>query len=735
MSYILSALADKPIGLWSLSSAPPYKDSSGYNAFGSVTSGAMSALVDTFAATLSTSVWPGTFGSVANTGGQCVIQTTAGYSGIVSAQAYDFTNSAVYISVVPTTQPGNGSREFFFEVIKDNNNRVSFFQSGSSSLNMRQTINGVITTTAVAYNGTSMLYLRLKGNATHFLWDTSPDGTTWTNQRTTTVVNNWNSVYASITSGYYGTETSPPATFVNSVNTTSSSGSPTSASVPTTAVGTVASAKYSQVFSSSMPASFDSLVYAQGNEAQPFSLEASFRVIDESGSTTDQKILSTVSNYDGITVNGTIVKFSTKYVTSGECAVTYDIQIKRNIHVVGVHGRDKNQLYVDGILVGETGITDAQKADTYITTDGRLYAGASTSAQKVAVNGIGIYASTLSDEIVKAHFTAARRTTLIDTVPATFGGIRFPMSMNASDVFVKQTWSTTEDWNQGTLNDVTLVNSQIVPQLTVGVSIAGNWQGTLPLDYGLTSVYGLSMTWEGHGVVVQASIDGSTWETAVPGKKLAIIPNAFNPTNQDLFIMVSFAGGITDDPSYIDNLSVIGFKTGIMPVHGGRTTTFADPASPMIDYQPIEQRDDWGVQLQTGSISISADTTTDSVDSYSMNIWLKKLTSTDPTFSITGATAYKNGTPGGTMNQGEWVMYTLTKATALTSPVTVSGNVQVGQIELFDHQLTAQEVSDLYTAETGVIKMLAADPNAVQITNPNPSTRIYSYTWAITSSG
>lgn len=725
-----------PVGLWMLDDASSFQDYSGYNAFGGVTSAAMSTLVDTFAATLSTTVWPGTYGTVANTGGQAVIQTTPGYSGLVSAQAYDFTNSAVYISVVPTTQPGNGTREFFFEVVRDANNKISFFQSGSSTLNMRQTIDGVITTTTVAYNGTSMLYLRLKGNATHFLWDTSPDGTTWTNQRTTTIVNDWYSVYTTISSGYYGSETSPPATFVNSVNTTSTTGSPISAAVPTTAVALTAGAAYSSVFSSTAFAKFDSAVYKQGYEASPFTLEASIRLIDESGSPAEQKIMSSSANYDGITVNGTIIKFSTKYLTAGECAVTYDIQVKRNVHIVGVHTYDKNQLYVDGILVGETGITDAQRIDSFVAGDGKLWLGVSTGSTKVAVNGLSIYPIALSALVVKNHFTAARRTTLIQTVAATFSGVRYQMSLNLANAFVRQSWSTTEDWQTGTLNGVTVLNSQIIPQLVAGTSVTGNWQIGFPLDSSQkTNVYGLSLDWNGSGVVVQTSLDGSTWETAVPGKKLTIIPNGFDPTNKDLFIMASFAGGIVDDPSFLDNLTVVGFTTGIMPNIGGRDTTFTDPASPMNDYQPIEHNDSWGVKLAGGSVTISADSTTDPVAMFSMNVWLKKLTATDPTFSISGTTNYKNGIAAGTMNQGEWVMWTMTKATALTGNIVTSGNVQIGQIELFDHQLSAQEVADLYASSVGVYTTKAPESDALTITNPNPSTRIYDYSWAITSAG
>jgi len=507
------------------------------------------------------------------------------------------------------------------------------------------------------------------------------------------------------------------------------------AGTPTTSVALCAGTAFSQVFSNSNNAKFDSSVYVPGYESQPFSLEVSFRVINE-GAGAAQKVLSSSSNYDGITVSGTVITFSTKYVTNGTAAVSYDIQSKRNVHVVGVHTRDKNQLYVDGELVGEIAITDLQKADTYVTGDGKLYMGVCTGSQQIAANGVAIYGVGLSDSQIKNHFNAARRTTVIETVAPTFAGVRYPLSANLGDLFARYLLTTESDWKLGTLTNATIMNNQIVPQLAAGVSVAGNWQIGLPLDASQkTNVNGVSMTWAGSGVTVQASLDGSTWETAVQGKKLALITSGFNPTDDVLFIKASFAGGITDDPSYLDNLYILGFTTGVMPTIGGRVITLTDPASPMSDYQPIELRDDWGLLLTGGTVSISDDTTTDPVAMYSMNVWLKKTTSTTPTFSVTGATAYKNGAAGGTLNQGEWAMYTLTKSTALTAPITISGSAQIGQIELFDHQLSAQEVADLYAASVGVLKTTAADSDGITITNPNPSTKLYDYTWAITGAG
>lgn len=504
------------------------------------------------------------------------------------------------------------------------------------------------------------------------------------------------------------------------------------AGTATTAAALVAGAAFSQVFSNSNNAKFDSPVYVQGYESQAFSLEASIRLIDESGAPAVQKILSTTSNYDGLTVNGTVIGFSTQYLTAGTCLASYDIQTKRNVHIVGVHTNDKNQLYVDGVLVAETLMTVAQKADSYVATDGKLYLGFSTSTQKVAVNGLAVYSSPLNPIDINNHFLAARRTILADSIPQTFGGARIPLNIERASRFLRTTWDTLDDWNLGTVNQVSVVDGRLVPSLVAGVSVAGDWQAMVPLDYGLTSVYGVFLDWDSLNATVQISLDATTWETVVKRTKTTTIPDTFNPTGKDLFIKVSFAGGITDDPGYVDYLTITGLTTGTIPMFNTRTVTFTTPAAPMNDYEPIAERDDFGIKLGTGTLTLSADTQAINVNTIS--IWLKKLTATNPTISVAG-TAYKNGAVGGTLNQGEWAMYTITATAPITGTITISGDIQLGQVEIYDAVLSAQQIADLYAASVGVPILPAPDADVLTITNPNPSTRLYDYVWSISPAG
>ncbi len=501
----------------------------------------------------------------------------------------------------------------------------------------------------------------------------------------------------------------------------------------TTAVSLVAGAAYSSVFSNSNSAKFDSPIYIQGYESQPFSLEVSFRIIDE-GSPVAQKVLSTVSNYDGITVVGTVVSFSTKYATAAEAKISYDVIQKQNVHVVGVHTYDKNQLFVNGQLVGELDLTDAQKADTYVTTDGKLYLGTSTGTGKIAANGISVYGHALTESAVQEHFNAARKTILASGVAVPLGGKRYPLSAELGDVYLNKSFTTEADWKTGVQNQTVIEDDILKPQILNGTSVASNWQSVAHLDNGITSIYGVSMTWTGSGATIEVSLDGTTWVTPVQGERISIITAGYNPTNQDLWIKVSFAGSISNDPSYLSELNILGFKTGTSVEIDGRTTTFTSPASLMSEAEPIEQRDDWGVRLSGGTITISTDTTAVPENKYTMNIWLKKLTSTTPTISVSGTT-YKNGAAGGTLNQGEWAMYTIVAAAAISSAITITGSAQIGSVELFNTQLSAGSVATLYSSSVGIPIVSSPDTDAIQITNPNPSTKLYAYDWSVTGAG
>lgn len=488
---------------------------------------------------------------------------------------------------------------------------------------------------------------------------------------------------------------------------------------------------YSSVFSSVTTAKFPSTVFKQGAEDKPFTLEA-WVYLQDKGANADVRILSNVGAYDGLTINGTKVSFSTSYATTGSAKATYDIQVNRRIHVVGIHTANKNMLYVDSILVSEVEITDAQKTDTFITTDGFLYCGGSSGGDSIAVNGLAFYGNSLTGDAVVRHFTAGNKHLDKAAVPNTFGGIRIPLSQSVADVFLRQTWFTEFDWNSGYKTDVVVEDSRLKPRLSGGVSLAGTWLDVFPMSAtSATSVNGVNMMWDGEGAIVEASLNGTSWETVVRGQNLALIPPGFNPTNQDLQIRVRFTGGVTDDPAYIDSLTVVGYKTGVIPSVANRT--ISTTGFIQNDYDPAELRDDWGVVLpNTKTLTIGADSSPDAVLPKTIEFWAKGVF----TSNITGATIYTNGTTGVAVAAGEWQHRVYTLPSGFTGDlVLTSTSAQFGQVALYSVTKTAAEVKEMYDAYVGIPKALAPDASVITITEPAEAALLYDYDWSISASG
>lgn len=82
------------------------------------------------------------------------------------------------------TVPAAASGEALLRLTTDANNWLSIGKSGSNLL-LRNRVGGVNSDTTVTYNATNHLWLRIKESvAGTIVWQTSPDGSTWTTQRT-----------------------------------------------------------------------------------------------------------------------------------------------------------------------------------------------------------------------------------------------------------------------------------------------------------------------------------------------------------------------------------------------------------------------------------------------------------------------------------------------------------------------------------------------------------------------
>lgn len=494
----------------------------------------------------------------------------------------------------------------------------------------------------------------------------------------------------------------------------------------------VAGAAWASVFSNSKQAEFTVPTFVQGRETEPFVLEATILVIPKT-TTADQKVLSHAGAYDGITVNGTVVKFATEYLTAGRAECSHDIQVNRAVHVAAVHTESENLLYIDGELVDRVEITDAQKADTYVATDGKLYVGASTSDQEVAVNGVAFYRTT-SPKTFEQNTAAARMVVPEADVYGQFDGQKYELNSAQGSRFLDRTWSDDEDFLEGTLVDVSVSEGKVTPAYESGLSLAGSITLGVPLDgTGETSIYGVMVEWSGQDVTAEASLDGTTWSAMTNGRLLSIISNGYDPTGKDLELRFSFAGGLADDPAFVESVKVVGFVDANISNGEQRTVSVSHPAVPRDNHEPILYRNDNGVTLAGGTLTIGADTGGEPTVVRTLELLIKPLSGT-PTISV-GGTKYRNGVADSTLPVGEWSIIHYVNGTDISGAVTVTGDCIVGHAVTYPTALSSTDVDYIYKSYTGVPVLSFSDSSAITLTEPASPTDIYTQDWAIDPAG
>jgi hypothetical protein len=123
---------------------------------------------------------PGSSMSEAN--GELLLQLAAGSSVAFwkhdSSEFYDLTDSQVAVAV---TQPATPADQASTDLVAyaDNANLVEIVIDGAS-LRFKQIVAGATTQMAIAYSATEHRWLRLRESGGTIYWDTSPDGSSWT---------------------------------------------------------------------------------------------------------------------------------------------------------------------------------------------------------------------------------------------------------------------------------------------------------------------------------------------------------------------------------------------------------------------------------------------------------------------------------------------------------------------------------------------------------------------------
>lgn len=491
-------------------------------------------------------------------------------------------------------------------------------------------------------------------------------------------------------------------------------------------------AAYSHVVNSTNYITFPQTAYIVGKENQSFSLAASIYLPD-TGTFSAQQILSNNGRTDGLAINGDLLTFSTDYATADSAVCSYHIPVNKKLDVFGVHTPTKNFLVVDGVQVDEVDITEEQQADSYATTNGNLYAG-KLSSQNLLINTVGIYPMALQQEEINIIYADNNSTSDIDPYAAYVGEV-IDLSTPSRPTIFHSEWNSEEDWNSGIGSSVFVDGDVLRPQMVGALTTGGTWQDSINLYDGDTvpDLQAVNLNWTGINVLVEVSPDGTSWETAVKNAGVSFIYDTVDLTDVSMSIRVTFTAGA--DEAYIENLEVKAYDTETIQQPSNRVITIGDSETgATFDSQvPAQLCDDWGTLVNDGSITIGQDLISElPMDVKTVEIWSRRISSSVPTPSAnltTGTTVYTNGIAGSTTRRGEWYIQHYTKSTPITGDLVLTGAVHVGQIVLYDSQLTATQVSNVVANYLGRGIGNRSSGGSIGMAEHNPPANIYAHDW------
>jgi hypothetical protein len=149
----------------------------------------LSLLVDNFNSGTLGPEWGNSYGGTTVVGGRARVPCTTGYAGCQTAYAWTLAGASFFVQVPTVPSPVGATAEAYCAVTVQGGTegtRVGFIINQISGMLRCVSETGYWDDNAVeiTYDPVEHLFLRIREDGTSLYWDTSPDGTTWTNRRT-----------------------------------------------------------------------------------------------------------------------------------------------------------------------------------------------------------------------------------------------------------------------------------------------------------------------------------------------------------------------------------------------------------------------------------------------------------------------------------------------------------------------------------------------------------------------
>ncbi|MEU0200914.1 MULTISPECIES: hypothetical protein [unclassified Streptomyces] len=148
----------------------------------------LSSLVDNFNDGVIAADWGNSYGGVTESGGLAHVPCTTGFAGYQTAYAWTLAGASFFVKVASVPAASTATEAYCGILVNGDaaGTRIGFTIKAVGNALRMQSDSGYFDPDAVeiTYDPVAHAFLRLREDGTNVYWDTSPDGTTWTNQRT-----------------------------------------------------------------------------------------------------------------------------------------------------------------------------------------------------------------------------------------------------------------------------------------------------------------------------------------------------------------------------------------------------------------------------------------------------------------------------------------------------------------------------------------------------------------------
>jgi hypothetical protein len=149
----------------------------------------LTTLVDNFNDNVIGPNWGDSYGGATETGGRARVPLVAGqYAGYQTGRAWTLAGASIYLKLVtrPAASTGTDVSANFLVTSPVEGTSIGFkYNAVTGKLRLQANVDYYDPNAIeLTYSATDHLWLRLREDGTNVYWDTSPNGSTWTNRRT-----------------------------------------------------------------------------------------------------------------------------------------------------------------------------------------------------------------------------------------------------------------------------------------------------------------------------------------------------------------------------------------------------------------------------------------------------------------------------------------------------------------------------------------------------------------------